>query len=683
VDDDLRDVGQEAAVARVTREALAAWTAAAAITVYVALALVRLHLEPVALLTFILWLALLVVPAGLALLIASGCVQSLNTFEATLMSVLCGLIVLEFSAMLLGAAGVPGIRFAHFALGAVAWATLLARRQWPVVSGVSWRWTAAAAASVLVLHFALLPPYFSGFDADGVLHLAGIGADNFYLPFAQQIHAEGALRENPFYAGQPMLYHHYLTKFLVASYWMVTGTPVDAFQTRLIFHFILGAPLLIGLLAAVLARWAPSFGWVLVLLFIFIVPVPAYPPRGGWSGVQGMNAFWVLGVHSDLNYVLGLSVLIAVALLIDVFESQRSAHPAMGALVCLLLAAATQIKFNFAVAYAPVATALLLLIASRHGVRTLLTTAGAGVALLVVIQSAAWAICQGFTGRRADVAYGRMALETLLPALVGNADDGLAPLTAAALAVPPLLQPLTGVAAYALAYAPISVAIFLHALSMAWSRIRAIPDVFVLGTAIAAGAIALFLIDPKIVWQIAGHLHYLIPVLGLLAAARTLRVAVPRLRAVAATVVVVIAITGAWSVAAKGQRFSFWATWQVRDPALFEILRKIQRETPPDAVLLTHRLAPLADEYVAILTNRSIFASASYVYPDSHPDWPARRRIIDETSRSWPSVPRIDRTGLIGLPRGRPLLVVGAVSDAPSVPAAQCVGHYCYWTPES
>jgi hypothetical protein len=629
------------------------------------------------------WLCFLLCPIG----VAAFRLARLKTEPATaaMLAAALGYAIVGMATMIGSVVGgAVGMYVALALAAAAAWGTLL-RGGTPRVPPAHVEWPVAALAlAAALVHFALLPSYFSGVEPDGALRLAGIGADNFYLPFARQIVTAGTLVENPFYAGQPMLYHHFLTKFVVSSFWLTSGRWSDPFVTRLMMHFLFGTPLLIAGVALVSVRWTRSRWWTALLLALFVLPITAYMPRGGWSGIESMNAFWVIGIHSDMNYVFGLILLIAILLWFDDLDAVPAPDSRMLAGVLLLLAAATQVKFNFALAYGPVAALLVLWQARRRNARTVIVAAVVGCAMLAVVQFCAWHISRGFMGRGAVLAYGRMPIETLWPAVRNNAQDGLRVLEGLIELSPEPVRPVVVTLMYCVAYTPLFLFVPVHAISLL--RRRAAPrsaDVFLAGTALVSLLVVLWVIEPQFVWQISGHLHYLIPILAIAACARLIAMRSRWVMASAAAMGLV-AIVGCAAGITSSRQFSFWATWTIDDPALLRVLARVKAQTPADAVLMTHGLSPLADEYVAMFTNRSIFAAPSFAYPDSYDDWAARQRAIASVGAGWPAVPTLDRSGLSGIPAHRAIVILGRVEHGHGAPpGATCEGDYCFWQPAS
>jgi hypothetical protein len=134
---------------------------------------------------------------------------------------------------------------------------------------------------------------------------------------------------------------------------------------------------------------------------------------------------------------------------------------------------------------------------------------------------------------------------------------------------------------------------------------------------------------------------------------------------------------------AGSRRFYFWETWRFDDRALFAALDRVRLDTPEDAVLLTHGMSPLADEYIAMLTRRSIFASPSFAYPESYSDWPARQRMLADVERLWPRVDRLSREGVPAFSASRPLVILGRAPRGGAPQGATCIGEYCFWSPAS
>jgi hypothetical protein len=661
-------------------------SAVAAIAAAIVGAIWRAQIDPSAAALFVVWLALVLWPIGS--LVAAACRFGGALSAAERVAIQFGLGVVTVSvATMFGSilAGTIGVRVAVFGL-AVAGLFRVARshgRGAPPRGGIAWVTTLAAAATLA--HLMLLPPYFSGVDDSGALVIAGIGGDGFYLPLAQQVARTGRLAENPFYAGQAMLYHHFLSDFLVAGYWITTPGAPAPFAARLLFHFLLGTPLLIAMVAILLARWTRSAAWTALLLALFVLPVTAYPTHGvGWEGIESMNAFWVIGIHGDLGYLLGLIAMLLLVLVIDIAADDQNADWRWLAAAQVVLAAATQFKLNFVLGYGVAAELAILAVAFRAGGRVLASTAFIGVAALATVQAGALLMSTISSGRTLAFKYGFLAHDKLLGAITGNAADGLAALAAVVDAVHGPLQPVVIVTAYCLAYTPLFAATLVH--SVAALRRAALTDRLLAGTALGSLVAVLWLVEggngTANSWNIAAHLHYLVPCLAVASAARLLGRA-PNTWGfrTAAALSIIVALSATMRMIGDGVRFEFWRTWKFDDRELVAFLRAVDRSTPRDAVLLRGALpADLPDEYVAMMTNRSLFISNSYAYIDLQPDAAARRSLAMAVRDRWPGVVPVAREQLIGLSGTRPLIAVGMVpADAKPPSGAHCVKQYCFW----
>jgi hypothetical protein len=659
--------------------------AAAGIAAIAALTiLARLHVPMIEAAVFLLWVGLLVWPAGRLVIAAWRLASSVNAIELVALQLGAGLVVVALGSMAGSiAAGRPGVRTVLFALAAGGIAHLVRSRRSGAGADPAWRIVALIAAAGVLAHMALLPDYFSGIDKTDRLVIAGVGGDGFYLPVAQQIARVGRLLENPFYAGQSMLYHHFLSNYLVAGYWLTTPAAVDSFSTRLLMHFVLGTPLLVLLLTMLVWRWTHAVGWTAALVALFVLPVTSYPNHGiGWEGVEGMNAFWVIGVHGDLGYLLGLVVLLLLVFVVDLASVSQRADWRWLAAAQMLLAAATQFKFNFLLGYGLPAEVAILALAYRQGTRVFVSTAITGIASLLVVQAGALAVSTLASGRWIELSYGLLAQDKLLGALVGNAGDGLAPLVALVTAVSGPLQPVAIVAGYTLAYTPLFAMVAVHA---AAALHRGAPiDWLLVGTALCSLFVVLWVVEGGAgtphSWNMAGHLHYLVPFIAVAATARLLGAAGwGRRLAIAATMLT--ALSGATHMIRDGGRFEFWKTWSFPDTALVAMLQDVDRQAPPDAVLLTVDMPrDLADEYVAMITNRSLFVSNSFAYVALQPDAERRRALVAAVREQWPVSPALPRDGFNGLPSARPLFVLGKIPpDSVTPPGARCHERYCFW----
>jgi hypothetical protein len=304
---------------------------------------------------------------------------------------------------------------------------------------------------------------------------------------------------------------------------------------------------------------------------------------------------------------------------------------------------------------------------------------------LAVIQGAAWLLSSRILGRSVEIDYGAFVMDKLLSVLRGNAGDGLWPLAALADAASGPLQPLIVVLAYCVAYMPLIALATVHA-ATAWRKSPPALDLVLIGTYGCGIAVALWVVeggaDGRNSWNVAAHLHYLIPLLAVVAAARLLGPAHPlKVRRVAMVVTAAVAVWGAVNIASGASRFEFWRTWSIDEPDMVHMLRRIDAETEPDAVVLPIGLAPeLADEYVAMLTNRSLLVSRSFAYASAYPDASAREAMAQTASREWPAERHLSRSGLQDLRADRSVVLAGRLPPG-SVPPrdARCVGEYCFW----
>ncbi len=607
----------------------------------------------------------------------------LDRFEAGVVSIAAGLLATGSLAMVGSVVGgATGVRVLLVAIAATSWVLRLRSPRKPARPS-DWIPTAIVVVVLSGAHFALMPGRFTGFDPDGTLRLAGFATDATYLPFAFVILRDGGLTESVMYAGQPMLFHHFGSMFMIAANWLFWPSAVNPFLTRGLMHFLAGAPLLIALFTIVARRWTRSIFWTAVAVLTLLLPITAYPNRGRSEGIESLNGFWVQGLHGDINYLFGLIGVMLLILLLDVHLTlEKSLRPLAGILV--LVAITAQVKFNLLLGYGPAATALVLVAAFRRGGwRGMVAVGAAGAAALMVVMGVAWFISGAFAGRGIGFDYGLVARDTLLSVLTGNAPDGLAPLIAAAAAVPRWLEPVAIVVIYCLAYTPLFAVMFLYPL-----RRPAPIDAFLLGTAATSAFLVLCIIeagaDRPQAWNISMHLHYLIPILAAAAIARLLAPGAwlpARWLAGAAA----LAIVGwcAYGVTIGAKSFFIWGMGDRIDREIGAMLRDIDRTTPLDAVILVPRgKLGVDDSVLPLVVRRTVFLSENFIFAGVYADTAARQRVIADVGRRWPAVPHVNLDGVQGL-RGRALVLIGKVEvgDAPP-PGARCHGQYCFWLPD-
>ncbi len=655
------------------------WTLAFEIAVFLLLLLTELRVPWHELSWFVAFVALVPYAIGKLMLRGFGLGDGLDRFESGVAAVAFGLVATGTLAMigsLIG--GTLAIQALLIGLAVLGWG-LEFRSRAALVRTTDSLPTAVVVVALAIAHFLLMPGRFTGIDPNGQLQLGGLASDGGYLPFSFVILRDGKLSENVWYAGQPMIFHHFGSMHMQAAYWLLHPGPVDPFFTPRLMHFLVGAPLLIALLAIVTARWTKSTFWTGVIVLTILLPVTAYPNHGRSEGIESLNGFWIQGLHGDINYLFGLVGLVLLVLLMDVHVPvSRGLRPLIGILVLVALAA--QVKFNFLLGYGPPAAALVLTDAFRRDRwRGVLVVGSAALTALTVVMGAAWLISGEYAGRGAALVYGLVARETLLPVLQANAPDGLAGLVTAVMAMPNWLQPVAIVGAYCLAYTPLFAVVAMHP----FRRPTAI-DAFLLSTTAMSGFAVLWIIeggaDRPQAWNFSWHLHYFIPILAALATARLLESCAGRVvRSIAGVAAIVIVTYTAYGVTIGTKSFYLWGITQSIDRDLVALLGDIDRTTAPNAVLLPYRVNLGADDsQLPLFARRTLFLSRNFIFADTHPDAAARQRVSAELDRHWPSVTRVNLDGVNGL-SGRPVIVVGRVDHGQPPPLARCRGNYCFW----
>ncbi len=476
-----------------------------------------------------------------------------------------------------------------------------------------------------LLHIVLLPDIFPRVDDYGVLRMGGLGADTMYMTLGQQIARMGKLIENPWYAGMPFPKHHFFSEYLLASYLLTFGRNADIFQVRLMFHFILGLPLLLGLTFMLLHKLICRKGWVVLLMLCLVLPLTVYPFGERWSGLVGMNGFWVLGVHQDLNYLFGLIIFLCMVFCVIYFLEVSALEVRTLILLQVAMAFSTQFKVNFSLAYYPAIQCVLLgyYLLKKH-IRLAVIGIISSVCSIGLIYFILDNLSQGYGGRTFGLEYGIVAMEDFMPVLQANSDYGLKPFLYLLGLIPSVLKPIGVIMIYTHAYMPL-ISLWLLWVGIFCCKKKREPfDVFLLLIYITCLFIVLFVIEEsKWKWNLAGHLHYLIPFLGLFTAARLVICKHKVIRLISKGVIICLLglVIPTMLFGEKAFR-SPWKKGHIVDSNLVALCKDIEQETPRDAIVLACRkqLSILDNQAITILCNRSRMGPGYFVYTSGYPD---------------------------------------------------------------
>lgn len=601
---------------------------------YAVVFLARADLDIFTFLTFLLWVVLVVFPSGAVccrLIYKDACKDYGIIYKMGLGILLLPVVTSVLSLVM---PGVFSLRFTLilFSMFVLLGAAKSLRHERSVLPDAM----CILSLFMLVLHIMMLPDVFSCVDRTGSLKVCALGADSIYMTLGQQIARLGKLVENPWYAGMPFFRHHFFSEYLVASYLLTFGRNADIYQARLLFHFVLGLPLLFGFVCLVLRRLCRSDFWSFLVMLCLILPVTSYHFRGGWSGLEGMNGFWVMGIHADMNYLFGLIVfLLLVLLFLRYFEGPFMVRSLVGLQVMMVLA--TQFKANFSMVYYPAMQLVLLWYLARQRkyrlVGVVLVSSLLSVGCLVVWLNV---ISQGFAGRSFGLEYGVVALDSFLPLLELSRPDGVAPFMTLVEYAPDILKPIVVVFVYAHIYMPLVALVPVIIVLFASPGLRKRFDAFFLLTVACSIFAALFLIEAsEWKWNLAGHLHYLIPVFGIFAAARLIGSDTKWPKLLAQCSVSLLLFLGVASMVLGARCFTAPLSYGGRVNRAFVLLcREIADTAPSDAVVLVAgELGKWEDRQMALLVDRSRYYSDHFVYNTEYSDYQKRIEIREAMSK--------------------------------------------------
>ena len=488
-----------------------------------------------------------------------------------------------------------------------------------------------------LLHMTTLPNLYPEFIKDGV-SIAGIGEDKWYFTLAAQISKTGHLGENPFYASQPMIFHHTFSAFLISSFqYIMKVEPEQFFYTRLLFHFCFAFPLLVLGTTLLLFRWNVGSIALVSLPLMLYLPINGIVLHGGWADLLSINGFWFGGLHGDLNYILGMVSFVATLSLFNrIFFSMhensldRTSHTYSFLLFgALFLAVAPHIKLNFAVIYVPVIFCMTIYFGYRT--RTpILTFIFATVSLVVLTEGIVFldTVYQGT--RSIGINYGQLVNERIVAVLKVARFNSLINVEQFLNGLANWMQPVIKLVLSVLVYAPQSIFLFAFLALIIRPKQLMHQDWMLISLFIVTATFILFVVETgqsgKFFWNFSGHLHYFIPIFALLATGRLYVVGGKEVKAFIHVFGVFVVLISLIVNREEEYRFKPLSQHFVSQDGL-EMLNYISKSTPLDAILVLSPDFPIRDGIVVNLANRVLLVSPEFAYGPSFYDFKMRQSI--------------------------------------------------------
>ena len=488
-----------------------------------------------------------------------------------------------------------------------------------------------------LLHMTTLPNLYPELIKGGV-SVAGIGEDKWYFALAAQISKTGHLGENPFYASQPMIFHHTFSAFLVSSFqYIMKVEPELFFHTRLLFHFGFAFPLLVLGTTLYLFRWnVGNFALVSLPLMLYL-PINGIVLHGGWADLLSINGFWFGGLHGDLNYILGMVCFVATLSLFNrIFvcmhenSLSRTSHTCSFLLFgALVLAVAPHIKVNFAVIYVPIIFCMTIYFG--YMTRTpIITFIFATVGLVILTEGIVFLDTVHQGTRSIGINYGQLVNERIVAVLKDFRFDSLIDSQQFSNGLANWMQPVIKLLLSMLVYAPQSIFSFAFLCLIIRPKQLMHQDWMLIFLFIVTVAFILFVVETgqngKFFWNFSGHLHYFIPIFALLATGRLYVVGGKEIKAIIHIFGVFVVLISLFVNREDEYQFKPLSQFFVSQDGL-EMLNYISKSTPEDAILVLSPDFPIRDSIVVNLANRVLLASPEFAYGSSFYDFKMRQTI--------------------------------------------------------
>lgn len=385
--------------------------------------------------------------------------------------------------------------------------------------------------SITIVFYSISMDSTTAIQADGRFIFGHSVNDQYYYTAIEHILRTGNLGENPFYAGYPVLFHHYNGIFLVAAL-PVSGLTFDGIvdlRGVTLTAFSLPLVLLSAFTAFRMVCGRRVVAGLLTLLMCLPITVNIVP-KAYWSLLMGSNGFWN-GIIGDINYGLGIATVFGVlSLLCLVIQEDQWSWTRLGA-IGLMIGVAAFHKVNFFITTLPAVCLALAWHYWRRRIWLPPTVVAAGCLVGIALVSAAtMELSAPFAMRNFGWDYGLFIAKKVAPIFQSEPANwfvhGLTQILWFVPDLPAILQPPTFAIMFAVAYWP--PVILALALPLLW-RGRSVSAVEIFISAMAwcyvigfSGLVELSQFE----WNLAGPLHFLLPIVGLAAIAAL--ISVPR-----------------------------------------------------------------------------------------------------------------------------------------------------------